>query len=520
MSKESREEKLSESRIRHVLDQTLVQHIEELIGSSYGIGALPINTITVPCLVLLAERESEIENSPSDPPERYTRETFLKALADVGLEADEETEAVIKKMIEKGYMEVDPGGMLSAKRPTTSMVQLLDRLYPGMPGMNLVAYIMQTVDEVMSDRRDLATAASHLDETLRMQGVRICREKSQPRGDGVGEQDQQSPGVQRLEVSEIFRDRSPEAEAKTARALPSDARVLSADEASSRFRVRELFSSQTNHSHGNTTEPGVESLSEPSEPFEGEEVLEDDDIVTHHDLNEPKPPSEEASWTPSDMPQGSGRQVPQPLTNESFNTDLPQDTGPRTQGGLSDTGQGAGDRVGAIPPSRDSGQGVSIPCEPEAEVEGAMAFEQTPQAVTTDDLVAQRIASFEETLAMACPLCRTGRVQSQQTVKGKSFHVCSNKNCVFVSWGKPYHIPCPRCANPFLVESNDRAGETILRCPRATCHYRQPLFGEGGGAALPDGISTAQQSPGSSLERPKPRRMVVRRRRVKRRRKN
>ena len=71
-------------------------------------------------------------------------------------------------MIEKGYIEVDEDGRFSAKKPTISMSWLLDHIFPRMPGINLIAYFIQTMDEVKSGRKDPKSAISQFDQTLRM----------------------------------------------------------------------------------------------------------------------------------------------------------------------------------------------------------------------------------------------------------------------------------------------------------------------------------------------------------------
>jgi len=68
-----------------------------------------------------------------------------------------------------------------------------------------------------------------------------------------------------------------------------------------------------------------------------------------------------------------------------------------------------------------------------------------------DDAIEKRIAAFEEDLAMQCPICRNGCVQKEEAGIGKIYYRCSVKDCNFISWGKPYHLVCPQCNNPFLV---------------------------------------------------------------------
>jgi len=141
------------------------------------------------------------------------------------------------------------------------------------------------------------------------------------------------------------------------------------------------------------------------------------------------------------------------------------------------------------------------------------------ETIRADDLIERQIAAFEQDLAMVCPVCTTGKVKAEQTAKGKLFYMCSSKNCVFVSWGKPYHNVCPQCRNPFLIESTERDGKTILRCPRATCRHRQKLPGETSDTPLQNMVSTSLDVTKSSVISRKARRKVVRRRLVRRKRK-
>ena len=89
------------------------------------------------------------------------------------------------------------------------------------------------------------------------------------------------------------------------------------------------------------------------------------------------------------------------------------------------------------------------------------------------DDIESRIADFEQTLAMPCPLCSDGRIEEKTTDKGKVFYSCSQKDCRFVSWDKPYHFECPLCKNPYLIEFITPAGTPGLKCPRASCTYSQ-----------------------------------------------
>ncbi|MBW2002650.1 MAG: topoisomerase DNA-binding C4 zinc finger domain-containing protein, partial [Deltaproteobacteria bacterium] len=135
-----------------------------------------------------------------------------------------------------------------------------------------------------------------------------------------------------------------------------------------------------------------------------------------------------------------------------------------------------------------------------------------------DDGIEKRIVAFEEDLAMQCPMCKIAKVQAKETATGKTYYKCSNKDCNFMSWGKPYHIVCPQCQNSFLVETSNRDGKSILKCPRATCRYWQRVPWEITDQPKEKGASPHREPAESTVISQNPRRRVVRRRVVRRKR--
>ena len=87
---------------------------------------------------------------------------------------------MLRELTEGGYLNIAQDGGFVAKPPVLSMTQLLDRVFPGMPGLNLVAYMVQTMEEVLSGRKELAIALSQLDQTLQMQGTALSKAPARP----------------------------------------------------------------------------------------------------------------------------------------------------------------------------------------------------------------------------------------------------------------------------------------------------------------------------------------------------
>jgi hypothetical protein len=140
-----------------------------------------------------------------------------------------------------------------------------------------------------------------------------------------------------------------------------------------------------------------------------------------------------------------------------------------------------------------------------------------PEISRSDDDIEKQIAAFEEGLGLICPMCRNGRLEMQSTTKGKDYYLCSNENCNFISWGRPFYHTCPQCNIPFLIETTDHEGNKILKCPRATCRFWSE-FPQEGALELPENVvslSAEKKKKTRSVRRPRKRvrRRVVRRKR-------
>jgi ssDNA-binding Zn-finger/Zn-ribbon topoisomerase 1 len=137
-------------------------------------------------------------------------------------------------------------------------------------------------------------------------------------------------------------------------------------------------------------------------------------------------------------------------------------------------------------------------------------YDQDFDSEPEDEDIEKKIAAFVEELSMKCPLCRVSGIVPRTTARGKSYYKCSNDECNFISWGKPFYLPCPRCENPFLIETPDSRGNLILKCPKTTClHWQKFPWDED----KEKDIGSPEQEP-SAVTTKKPRRIVRRRKRV------
>ena len=126
----------------NVFDEILFKHFERLIGSRSGVGELLLNSVTISLIMLLMERENEIESFPSDETDRYRNDTLINDFEELGFNSVQDMNIVIEEMIQKDYILVDDDKLIPQKA-MISMARLIDLVFPKMPGMNLVAYFVQ-----------------------------------------------------------------------------------------------------------------------------------------------------------------------------------------------------------------------------------------------------------------------------------------------------------------------------------------------------------------------------------------
>lgn len=389
MQQDIGQDQLSTRNIRARFDETLGQHIERLIGTRCGIGSLPLNVATIPCLILAVERETDIESTSSrrcagacSPPERYTEETFLNELAEFGLNPDEDLKASLQDLIQKGYIDASPDSSLSATKPAISMARLVDRIFPKMPGVNLVAYLVQTMDEVLSGRKELETAISQFDQTLQMQGVPLSKQKTPPKPKQMPEK--------------IFRYRQEQTRSYVDTASP----VLRGQDIN-RFRIQSFFTRKAGTAEDITGQPDDTEVQKPRESKrttkpERERAAAEDVRSIEESLVQPRAASE-----------------PSPK-HETHEQDLPEKAVP-----VGDEP----DRPAVTEEEETKTESREMPDVSETESETEPVSEQE-ETIVTDDIIEKQIAAFSEDLASACPVCRTGEIQTQQTAKGNPFYTC------------------------------------------------------------------------------------------------
>ena len=415
--------------LRSRFDDIIGRNFERLTGTKQGIGGLPLNIATIGCFILLGGREIEIENSPTDAPERYTRETFLDDAAGLGVEADDYLETGLRDMIERGYFAVDSEGRIVAQESTLTMTRVLNRIFPKMTGINLLAYIGQTVEEAMTGRTDMEAAASRFDQTLKHHGVPFSAQRSP--------QSSRRPSI----------DAPPTAQAGQHEMRQSRDAILA-----------ELYS------RAKTSQPTFSPHTHPNKVLAGGAVLRS--IKVNDILAKDEKPPETSHDGEAEKMEVRVRPAPPSVNVQDIDDEIGMSTA------------AAEPNLFGI---EEAAPVVSLPADATAELIQGKEEEKPlddgaqEEGPTDDDAIADKIAAFEKDLSFTCPICKTNVLKEQSTAAGKKYYTCPSGSCNFISWGKPHHVACRRCKNPYLIEVSDASGEMVLKCPRATCQHRQSL---------------------------------------------
>ncbi len=472
--------------LRECFDQVLLRHLERLIGTPFGIGGLPLNLVNVASLILLTEQITQETDNYSTPADRYTRSTLFEELSEMGLASDMDTSGLLDEIIKKGYIELDQGGELSPNKPAISMAQLLDRVFPRMPGINLIATLAQTLDEAHSGSHDLESAVNRFDQILKMQGVSLKAEEPFPKIEG--EEKTTPPSItpydrtaqpKRMRLSDIY-DLQPDRDFQPSSwPLPRDSGSTPVQRHDgSEDKIAAVLPSFPQEGPDHATPPdaeqplngqGPESLGVADGKRQGEDgapppvfdARDEASFPIHHDSSfEGMLSRQTAPLSQIDGLENAAACQERSIEATSVNTEVRSFSSDPSEQGLSSEAFGIETR----------------PERPETFTERQdVPFE--PEIAPEDEDIENRIAEFEGKLSLQCPICETGVLTENTTSTGKRFFKCTAVSCPFISWGKPFHITCPQCKNPFLIEVTGREGIAMLKCPRATCaHWQKHPF--------------------------------------------
>lgn len=409
----------------------------------------------VACLTVVPEQTAVILSEP------YTIETLFADLADFSVAVEPHNIMMLQGLIDNGYMTISADGSIVAGPSADLVVKLINRAFPKMSGINLSAYIEQTVNEVLSGRKGLDFALKQFGQTLMIQGKFLIKAK--------------------LPSQLALKKRSSSTVIKQEPKKPTSISESLSDASASPDGQQEEIEIEQDESYGQDTDAGetailgdeaaetpVPELPEAEDDLE-EAQNEANDLVEEHLL---------AVKTEED------EVVSVEAANEEDN-DF-HDNGEDTFGGPEDFGGAVGADAQEAESLETKGDLVETDQRKACQVCGKIMIlkkDQFGRFWSCSGFPSCRHSetySAERQAAMTCPLCRENDLVTKRTPTGKVFYVCLDPDCEFMAWSTPHDISCQVCGSPYLVEKKSIKGKIHLRCPKAGCNYEQASPGEDG----------------------------------------
>jgi len=441
---------------RKQLDEILVKEITALLDVDSNMALMSFNLATIACIIISVDREREINEYADSPPERFNRQTFTSELVDIGLDQDDYLDNAISTVLKSGYITTLPNGEFKAEMPAFMMVGFLDSMFPGMQGLNLIAFILQINDEVDSGRKSLDLAKQSFATTLKTRGVSVTKNRAQERATEMVKGDHKTVTVQSKQVlARLKREKLN----KLSDLMKS--RKRRTDRYQEKVKVKNLFNK----------EPSPEKIEAEKQKARENETAALKAAKLEKELAEKEEKIKEAEVVAQKF--AEQLKVIEEKENAAEEARAQAIAAKEKAEAIAAREKEMAEKEARLIALEKELKRKEEASEKQAQAQAEKFAEKQAEQTKAQDDIESRIADFEQTLAMPCPLCRDGRVEEKTTDKGKVFYSCNQKNCRFVSWNKPYHFECPLCKNPYLIEYITPSGTPGLKCPRVSCTYSQ-----------------------------------------------
>lgn len=387
--------------------------------------------------------------------EPYTIESLFAELADFSIVPDADTVTLLGNLAALGYLVASEQGFLAATSLTNQVVTIVGKAFPKMQGLNLAAYIEQTINEAVTGRKNLSFALKQFDQTLMLHGKTLIKPKLPPKT--PASRPRTSATIIKQTVTRPVPEKtSPPPDTSESSLSPQEADISTPEPAIDPSTValpsqEDQFPSETEieatqEEHRPTTDDSRSKEVAPPLPDELECDEESQPESTHQ---EPLAPSEDllklfADALVSSTPEAeTTEQQPTPSGSADHPPEQPQKSPINLQGKECPT----------------CGQAMTIMEDHFGTYWRCTGFPTCRYSETAQEL--------------PCPQC--GHILTKkQTSTGKHFFACEDSDCQFMSWSAPHYLPCGLCDAPYLVEKIVQ-GSPQLRCPRAGCSYAQPF---------------------------------------------
>ncbi len=469
--------------VKTQLDEILTREITSFIDIESDAAMMSFNLATISSITIIVEREREIRQYSDFPPERYQLDSFTSELVDIGLEKDDYLKTAIVTSLKSGYISESEKGEFKAEMPSFMMAGFLDSMFPGMQGMNLIAFVLQMNHEVNSGRKTLELAKQSFESALKSRGVAVSRDHAEKRASEMASGAQKAT-FQAKEISEKLKK-----ENLDRLSVLMKTRKKRSGEYTEKVQVKDVFDKG----------PSKEEIAVRKAELAKAELAKVEEIARKEaELERQLAEKDERIKEAEEVAKKAAKQLKE-LEEKELALKAAQE---KAKEFAAKEAQMA-EREAQLKAMEDR---VKQQEEDQARREEDVKLQKVQdrqEKVRSEEDIESRIAAFESELAMPCPLCTNGEIEEKTTEKGKQFFSCTKPDCRFVSWDKPFHFECPLCKNPFLIEMQAADDEKGLKCPRAACSYSQ------------NNLLDPKQNMASALadSKPKKKRRVVRRKR-------
>jgi len=448
------DQEISPLVVRTQLDEILAREITSFIDVDSDAAMMSFNLATISCITIIVEREREIRQFSDFPPERYQLENFASELVAIGLEKDDYLDTAISSSLKNGYISENESGEFKAEMPSFMMAGFLDSMFPGMQGMNLIAFVLQMNHEVNSGRKTLELAKQSFESALKSRGVSVSRDHAEQKASEMASGAQKSP-AQAKEISIKLKKLKQENIDRLSTLMKT--RKKRSDEYREKVQIKDVFDKG----------PSKEEIAAQKAEQEKIEEKARQDAELERQLAEKDARIKQAEEAAAE---NTAKQLRE-LEEKELALKAAQEKAEAFAVREAQMAQREA-RLKDLEDRIRQKEEEQARQEQETSHKGAEVREEKEIVLSEED-IASRIAEFESELAMPCPLCATGQIEEKTTEKGKLFFSCTKPDCRFVSWDKPYHFECPLCKNSFLIEIQAPGDEKGLKCPRAACSYTQ-----------------------------------------------
>ena len=405
------------------------------------------------CVQIIPEKNTGLS------PEYYSFEGLANDLADFFLEIDGMTVAMLQQMLDNNYLLMMSDGSFRCAENTIKLVSVMNRAFPTMKGIQLSAYLAQTIEEAISGRKPLAFALKQFEQTMMMRGE-VLAQKVPPEVSQRRSVSSRSVIRQSEEVAQDVPVQQPPLAADT----PHLGSETAAGKASEVEDVDALSAGEDSFVNDVVETVEIKSVEVDADKEYLNSMALDEFATDEQIVSSELAAAREKMFAEADTL--SEELISPAVKAESMAAD-PVKICP------------ACDRPLLLKEDRF---GKYWYCSGHPECRHSESYEK------------------DDGPELPCPVCRIGGVVTKHTPTGKIFYVCPEQDCEFMAWSRPHAIACQVCDSPFLVEKKNLDGRVSLRCPRAGCTFTQ---------SLPPGKGGAEQK--TAVEAPLKKKVLVRR---------